>query len=213
MAKEPEYYRRNMPQWQPSDGVFHLVMRLHGSLPKKVLLQLQREYQQRLDELRQADLSEQECKAAIRQEQAFYFGKFDALLDGSQTGPFWLKETQIATIVQDCFLYWHDKQRYKLVAFTVMPNHVHAILYKIRCPLFRITQTIKTYTGKQANEILHRHGQHFWQRETYDHLIDDRKEFTNQVQYVLKNAEKAGFVQNWEEWGYTWLNPVFSNAV
>lgn len=209
MAKEPEYYRRNMPHWQPSDGVYHLVMRLYGSLPRAVVLRLQQEHQRRVTELEQSGFDELECKMLLRQEQEFYFGKFDALLDAGQTGPKWLKDDWIATAVRDCFLYWHEKQHFKLVALSVMPNHIHAIAYKIQRPLFRILQTIKTYTAKQANEMLFQHGTHFWQRETYDHLIRNRKEFENQIRYVLMNPVKAGLVQDWKDWEFTWLNADF----
>jgi REP element-mobilizing transposase RayT len=87
-----------------------------------------------------------------------------------------------------------------------MPNHVHAILYKINLPLFRILQTIKTFTAKQANAVLKRHGEHFWQRETYDHLIRSRKEFDRQVVYVLENPVKARLVGVWEDWPFSWRN-------
>ncbi len=213
MAKEPEYYRRNMPHWQPADGVYHLVMRLHGSLPKNVIDCLQKQYHERTKELEQAGYDESEREMLLRQEREFYFGKFDHLLDTGNTGPKWLRDERIAVIVQDCFLYWHEEKRFKLVALTVMPNHVHIILYKIQRPLFRILQTIKTYTAKQANEILSQHGQHFWHRETYDHLIRDRGEFGNQVRYVVRNPVEAGLVRDWERWDFTWLNPEFRNAV
>lgn len=213
MAKEPEYYRRNLPHMQPAEGVYHLVMRLYGSLPKEVVKRLQQQHYARLRELEQAGFDESERKERLRQEKALYFGKFDHLLDTGSTGPKWLREEPVAKSVVDCFIYWHDEKRFKLVALTVMPNHVHIILYKIQHPLFRILQTIKTYTAKEANSILGRHGQQFWQRETYDHLIRDRKEFQNQVKYVLMNPVKAGLVSDWEQWEFTWLNPGFRGAL
>ena len=212
MAKEPEYYRRCLPHWQPADGVFHLVLRLHGSLPRAVIQRLQLVHQKQVLEIEQTQSDPFLRETLISQEHQRYFAEFDHMLDQGLTGPHWLKNEEIAGFVQDCFLYWHAEQRFKLVAFCIMPNHVHAIVYKIQRPLFRIFQTIKTYTAKQANSVLHRHGKHFWQRETYDHLIRDRKEFNNQLLYVLNNPVKARLVEEWRDWPFFWCNPVWQTG-
>lgn len=203
MAKEPEYYRRRLPHWQPADGVFHLALRLYGSLPRNTLEQMKQSHENRIRELEQMDGEASTLTDLIDQERTDYFLQFDQLLDQCKTGPYWLKDEEIATIVISCFLHWHEQERFKLVALCVMPNHVHVILYKIQLPLFRILQTIKTYTAKQANALLKRHGEHFWQRETYDHLIRTRKEFDNQVSYVLNNPVAARLADHWEDWPFT----------
>ncbi len=164
---------------------------------------MKQSHENRLRELEQMEYEASTLVNLIEQERTDYFLQFDQLLDQCKTGPFWLKDEQIATIVLSCFLYWHEQERFKLVALCVMPNHVHVILYKIQLPLFRILQTIKTYTAKQANAVLKRHGEHFWQRETYDHLIRTRKEFDNQVSYVLNNPVAARLADHWEDWPFT----------
>ena len=62
----------------------------------------------------------------------------------------------------------------------------------------------KSYTAKEANRLLRRTGV-FWQREYYDHLVQDEAEFRRVVRYVLENPVKAG-LRDWP-WVSTALTP------
>ena len=59
-------------------------------------------------------------------EQRRLFGKWDAALDITQNGSFWLRDPQIADLVAES-LHHRDGQVYDLGAFSIMPNHVHVI--------------------------------------------------------------------------------------
>jgi len=86
-----------------------------------------------------------------------------------------------------------------------MPNHVHAVvsLTKDAPPLADTLQRLKGYTALQANKLLERSGQ-FWQRETYDHLVRSGEEMARIIAYVVNNPVKAGLVERWEQWPYTY---------
>ena len=73
-----------------------------------------------------------------------YFGKYDALLDGSQSGPTYLKQKNIADEVAKSLHWDKNELLYKLVCYTIMSNHVHKVVYKIQKPLFRIMQSHKS---------------------------------------------------------------------
>ena len=211
MAEDPRYYERNLPHLQPDDGVFFITFRLAGSLPKAKILALKSEHEQRIKNLR-ADMpnaSDLDIKNAFDHAHDVYFKKFDDLLDNPESGPTHLSEFRIGSLVADCLMYWFAEKRYKLVCFTVMSNHVHVIFYKIQKPLFRILQTIKSFTGARANEILNHRGEEFWQRESYDRMIRNRTEFDRKVKYTLNNPVKAGLVEHWGDWQFTFLNPEF----
>ncbi len=90
-----------------------------------------------------------------------------------------------------------DEKRYRLFAWCIMPNHVHAVVcvfptYK----LSKILHSWKSYTAKEADRILRTHGT-FWQREYYDHLLRDESEFERAVKYTAENPTKAG-LRNWK---------------
>ncbi|MEM9984089.1 MAG: hypothetical protein AAF804_03250 [Bacteroidota bacterium] len=64
---------------------------------------------------------------------------------------------------------------------------------------------IKRYSARIANQALSLTGKEYWHRESYDHIIRNRKEFKRQVAYALGNPVKAGLVDTWEAWPYTYL--------
>jgi REP element-mobilizing transposase RayT len=69
-------------------------------------------------------------------------------------GPAWLKQSQIAGCVAETILDG-DRVRalYSLIAFVVMPNHVH-LLIEPKAPAPKITQYVKGVSARRANELL-----------------------------------------------------------
>ncbi len=213
MPFDKTFYQRNLPHWQPQDGVFNICFRLQGSLPVKTIENLKAARDMRISELLEDVDNEDEAKEIVGKERDLYFGKFDALLDSGSYGPTYLKQAEIAQIVADCLQYWYKKGRYKLVCFCIMPNHVHLIFYKIEMPLYKILQSIKTYTATQANRILKRSGEKFWQGESYDNLVRNRVDLGVKINYQLQNPVKAKLCSHWQEWEFTYLHPEFEKYV
>jgi REP element-mobilizing transposase RayT len=139
---------------------------------------------------------------------AAYFQRFDSFLDKELNEPYWLKDERIAKIVYDSLLF-NDSKQYDLWSFSIMPNHVHALLTlkELSHPLYSILQRHKIFTANRCNQVLQRTGQ-FWEHETYDHVVRRGDEFGNIVNYILNNPVKAGFVQHWKEWKWNYVNPT-----
>ena len=94
-----------------------------------------------------------------------------------------------------------DNQRYSLFAWCVMPNHVHVLVRVFPGhTLAEVVHSWKSFSAKRANELLN-HAGSFWQREYYDHLIQDESEFERAVRYVAENPEKAGL----RNWRWVWV--------
>ena len=70
-------------------------------------------------------------------------------------------------------------------------------------PLSAIMQSLKGYTARKINLPLGRSGT-FWEEESYDHVVRDEAEFARIVSYVLNNPVKAGLVQDWQEWKWSY---------
>jgi putative transposase len=66
---------------------------------------------------------------------------------------------------------------------------------------------IKGSTAFAANKILDRQGQHFWQKDSYDHFVRNDEELTGIIKYVTNNPVKANLVTEWEDWQFTYLRP------
>jgi hypothetical protein len=91
--------------------------------------------------------------------------EIEAALD-SGLGACYLRDPRVAEIVQNAMLHF-DGERYRLVAWVVMPNHVHAMMET--APGIRLDDILhswKSFTAKECNRVLHREGQ-FWQEDYF----------------------------------------------
>lgn len=113
----------------------------------------------------------------------------------------------------DAFFY-HNGQLYDLVAFVVMPNHVHAVLRPLEInqaegresqfvPISKITQGLKGYAAREANRLLDHTGQTFWQGESYDHWARDEKELGRIITYIESDPVRCGLVARPESWRWS----------
>src|SRR5436189_6133823 len=85
-------------------------------------------------------------------------------------------------------------------AFAIMANHVRVLLLP-RIPPSRLLKSLKGYTAYQANRVLGRTGEPFWQRESYDHWVRSQEEWPTHCE---NNPVKAGVVSQAEE--YRWAS-------
>jgi putative transposase len=86
-----------------------------------------------------------------------------------------------------------------------MPNHVHLLLTPQVAPS-RLLQSLKGCTAREANRILGRTGEPFWQRESYDHWVRDAAEFERIRRYIENNPVKARLAVR--ESDYLWSSVV-----
>ncbi len=95
-----------------------------------------------------------------------------------------------------------DGTRYRLLAWTVMPNHVHFVLEtRAEHPLFRVIQGLKSYTALRANRTLGRTGS-FWARDYFDRYVRDDLHLAAMIRYIDNNPVKAGLVSRPEDWPF-----------
>jgi putative transposase len=228
-----EFYRRYLPHWQPPDATLFVTFRLAGSLPQIVIEELRKEREVTKRELAHITDRIQRVKQDYLDERRA-FGRWDEALDRSSDGPHWLGQPEIAEIVAEA-LYYRNGKVYDLLAYCIMPNHVHVVFVLGRTagpsyegsrtaspayaksrdtipangepiPLQTILQSLKRHTARQANLKLGRQGR-FWQEENYDHVPRDSHELERIIQYVLNNPVKAGLVDGWEDWRWSYCMP------
>lgn len=117
-------------------------------------------------------------------------------------GECFLKDERIAKLVQDSLLKF-DGDRYRLLAWCVMPNHEHSLMSRSEeCELSDIMQAHKSYTAHEANKILQRKGQ-FWMNEYHDRFIRNEKHFSNVLRYIENNPVKAGLCSKPSDWPFS----------
>ncbi len=133
-----------------------------------------------------------------------------------------LRDPRIAALVQGALQHF-DGERYRLLAWCIMPNHVHVLIEtlpgtaavpaasqpasasltaSLKASLASIIHSWKSFTAHEANKLLGRKGE-FWFREYYDRFIRDENHFDVCVNYIEENPVKAGLATVREEWPWS----------
>ena len=79
---------------------------------------------------------------------------------------------------------------------------MHIALLNPKITPQRLLQSLKGFTAREANRVLNRTGEPFWQAESYDHWVRDEPEYARIVSYIENNPVKAGLVEHSGE--YQW---------
>lgn len=134
-----------------------------------------------------------------RKKQELYW-RVEKYLDQGM-GNCYLGIPEVAAMIQESLTH-HDGKRYKLIAWVIMPNHIH---YLIRphhnISLSEIMQKFKSYTFHEANRIFRRTGQ-FWQVDYFDRYIRNYDHFVRTLDYINLNPVKAGLCGSMYDWPF-----------
>jgi putative transposase len=169
--------QRRLPHHHPENKWLFITWHLHGSLPHA------------------------RYPPADKLSSGAAFVWMDRYLDTTRVGPMDLMQESIASIVVAALKRGEQLNQYNLGAYAIMSNHVHALLLPKISPS-RLMQSLKGITARDANRILHRTGETFWQAESYDHWVRDEKEWRRIAAYIENNPVKAGLVGHAED--YRW---------
>jgi REP element-mobilizing transposase RayT len=187
--------RGRLPHWEKEEGLYFITFHLADSLPHSVLAKI---------------AERQRILAAAKQDNAHLLPEQKALLAGySHTrieeyfdrgaGSCPFLDNRIAGAMAAA-LHFREGKHYRLLAWSVMPNHVHVVARLFPGQeLAKIVKAWKSFSAKAANFALKRKGR-FWQREYYDRLIRNGDELGRAIRYVVENPAKAGL----ENWPWVW---------
>ena len=177
-----------LPHWTQAGATYAVTFRLADSMPAHVL---ESWIAQRKEIVERAEQQKRELTHAERTElHMLYSARVQSYLDAGQ-GECLLRDPRVAGMVHDALKHF-DGERYELVAWCVMPNHVHIVMRPLGThELSDILHSWKSFTAKEINRILGRSGQ-VWQEEYYDHLIRDEQDLHAEANYILDNPGKAG---------------------
>jgi putative transposase len=135
---------------------------------------------------------------ALKQQNALH--RVDQELDAGR-GACWLRHVDIAETVQNALLHF-DGERYRLLAWCIMPNHVHVVIDILDHSLSAIVRSWKSFSARQANVVLGRSGA-FWHADYFDRYMRDEEHLTATMDYVEQNPVKAGLVGEARDWRWS----------
>ncbi len=212
----PKWHSRGyLPHLECAELIQHVTFHLADSLPKAVL--------ERLDAAVQSLPLEMQDAGRRKRVQAW--------LDAGH-GSCVLRDAGLAGMVQDSFLCF-DGQRYRLLAWVVMPNHVHVLFQPMEgWTVAKIVASWKSWTGRRISQSMRTPGSapgsaglqpgsiiedearldearlepggpRVWHREYWDRYIRDENHLAQAVVYIHENPVKAGLVRSAEEWRWS----------
>ena len=181
----PGWHSRGyLPHFDGGELAQFMTFRLFDSLPKAVLIQWK-------EDLKLEKSAEAESIMRRRVE---------AYLDQGH-GSCYLRNVEVATMVQSALLF-HDRLKYRLSAWVVMPNHVHLLCTPLGHSLAQIMHSIKSFTSSEANKMLNRKGR-FWQKEYFDRYIRNARHYAKVVAYIDNNPVKANLCKRASDWPFS----------
>ena len=234
-----QFAERHRPHIHPPDAVLFVTYRLAESVPKSIVREYKAKKEWLEDQLTRAmKIVDKSGGAELNQwldrAEKFkreWFVRFEEVLDKASTGPMWMKDERVADVVAES-LRKLDGEAYRLDAYSVMSNHVHAVFKPLLSetdlqesldehghPIFlsshpslsRIMHSLKGGSARECNLLLSGTGQ-FWEHESFDHFVRQGK-FGATIKYVLNNPIKAGLIKDWRDWRWTYCRGEVSDKL
>ena len=156
-----------------------ITFRLYDSLPKEVIEDIKLKL----------DIKKEDSSYNINQYQRLR--QKIAEYEDAGYGQCFLRDERIAAVMQNTLKHF-DGERYQLICWCIMPNHVHVLIeVNEGWSLSRIMHGWRSYTANEANRILGRTGK-FWMEEYYDRYIRNDNHLQKTINYILNNPANAG---------------------
>lgn len=172
------------PHLDSRTRIQHVSIHLADSLPRRVLERM----------------SEELAALPPRQRTIEQHHRVQVWLDAGH-GCCLLREPWAAELVQSSLLC-HDGQRHHLLAWVVMPNHVHAVVDMLAGQELRAAvASWKKYTARRLAADMP--DQRVWLREYFDRYVRDDEHLAAVIAYVHNNPVKAGPVVEADQWPWS----------
>lgn len=198
----PVWHSRGyLPHYEDLSKIQHVTFHLADSMPGPYLKQLQCELEHRPEKTRDTE----------------HRKRIEALIDQGH-GSCILQNPDIARMAEETLLFF-DNVRYRLLAWTIMPNHIHALFQPINAwTVAKIVASWKKYTArkicdykKNADLLIGvpsnvpsgapgcRHSGPVWYREYWDRFIRNEEHLQSTLTYIHENPVKAGLAKTARE--------------
>lgn len=185
--------RGYIPHLDAAGEIQALTFRLADAMPAKLIQRWKMELQHKVtdDDARKSQLH----KLIARYEDAGH-------------GTCELRDPACAKIVQNTLLHF-DGERYRLLEWCIMPNHVHVMIHcRLGHQLGEIVRSWKTFSARSINQHFETSGP-LWAVDYFDRYIRDLDHLADARIYIRNNPVKAGLCKSPEDW--PWSSAHFQN--
>ncbi|MCH7728393.1 MAG: hypothetical protein IH991_18235 [Planctomycetes bacterium] len=195
-------YRRHLPHWRQDGATYFVTFRLADSIPQEQLRALKRWraiWEHSNAEPRSDEKWQELAHEITRKTEAWLDKGYGECVFGNR---------ELADEMSKSLLHFQG-ERCLTSCFTVMPNHIHAVMKPLgEFELEGILESVKRFVSRKVNLLLARDGV-LWESESYDRIIRDEEHLFRVVQYIGRNAAKAGLLP---ERRVRWIAPEWEQA-
>jgi putative transposase len=181
---EIRHTENRLPHWHQSGAVYFVTFRLADAIPKTLRDQWTSE---RVAWMR---FHPKPWNAQTEHEYHKNFSSaVERWLDAGH-GACVLRRRACAEILANSLRHF-DGDRYTVISWIIMPNHVHCLLVqRNEWPLEKVVHSWKRFSARSINRVLNKTGS-LWQTDYFDRLVRDDNHLANCVRYIRKNPNKA----------------------
>jgi putative transposase len=104
---------------------------------------------------------------------------------------------------QDAVVFTKDIMSFNLMAWVVLPDHIHILIDPIASDLSYLSKRLKMKFSGQYRARHHYHSGRVWQYRFWDHKIRDENDFKKHFDYIHYNPVKHGLVMQPIEYEYS----------
>ena len=128
--------------------------------------------------------------------------------------PLLLTDPRVAPILTESIRWHHEHGHARLLAFVVMPDHVHwAFALAESRPLGEVMLGFAGYTWHQVVPVLAPESRTIWEEEYHDRRLHTEEAVWEAIRYVHGNPVKEGLCARAEEWAWSTANERFRGWV
>src|SRR5262245_19251080 len=94
-----------------------------------------------------------------------------------------------------------DDQRFPVIAYCFMPDHVH-ILVEGNHPAADFRELVRIFKQRSSFTWKRRHGTALWQRSYFEHVLRDDEDTIGVAKYILENPVRGNLVERPEDYPF-----------
>ena len=169
-----------LPHWTQNGKLVFVTFRLADSLPQSRIRELS-DIKRRFLEKHPLPWAD-EVKIEFRK----IIGPLESRLLDLGYGSCILAEPTVRSIVSGTLKY-NDGKKYEILAYVIMPNHVHLLLRLADgVSINSVMQSIKGYSARIINRTTGHTGS-VWMSEYFDKIIRGERHLSATIDYILRN--------------------------
>jgi putative transposase len=117
-----------------------------------------------------------------------------------------------AEILISTLYFGKQNDWFSLVAFVIMPDHLHLIIIPREKNISQAMHSIKSFSSKAINKIKKRDGK-VWQASFRDFTIYTKELLLEKLTYIHENPVRKGIVLEACSYNFSSANPIYETDI